>query len=292
MNTIWSDYIQNTGTLFLSRTLRFSDTYKENYMNIFNINDKKDILEIGCGPGALTNSLSRWYPNANIIGTDRDTSFIQFVREKMPQLKFMEADATALPFTDNTFDVVISNTVQEHIAPDKFFSEQLRVLKPNGVCLVLSARRGVQLMADCITQETDFEKELWQKAEPIFQNIHEKYGIGKYAMSEKDLPYEMAKYGFHHISTDYLTINLTPDNPTVSKETAYEIINSWRQTNIDSINSLACLSPDIITTTNLAKMKELTQSKFDKRIELYNKGIKQWDTAVSLTMIIRGVKNR
>lgn len=290
MNTIWSDYIQSINTLYLSRTLRFSDTYKENYMNFFNIGNKKDILEIGCGPGALTNSLSRWYPNTNIIGIDRDTSFIEFAKQKMPHLKFIEADATALPFKDNTFDVVISNTVQEHIPPEKFFNEQFRVLKPNGVCLVLSARRGIQLMADCITQENTFEKEIWQRTEHFFQNIHEKYEIGQYTISEKNLPHEMEKYGFHHISTDYLTINLTPDNPNVSRETAHEIINSWRQTSINSIHSLSHITSEMITSSDLIKMKELTQSKFDKRMELYNKGIKQWDTAVSLIMIIRGVK--
>ena len=100
----------------------------------------------------------------------------------------------------------------------------------------------------------------------------------------------MEKYGFHHISTDYLTINLTPDNPNVSRETAHEIINSWRQTSIDSIHSLSHITSEMITSSDLIKMKELTQSKFDKRMELYNKGIKQWDTAVSLIMIIRGVK--
>ena len=57
MNTIWSDHIQNIGTLYLSRTLRFSDIYKEKYQNAFRIDDTchdLKILEIGCGSGALT----------------------------------------------------------------------------------------------------------------------------------------------------------------------------------------------------------------------------------------------
>lgn len=33
-----------------------------------------------------------------------------------------------------------------------------------------------------------------------------------------------------------------------------------------------------------------TKHKYDKRIELYDKGIKQWDTNMSVTMIMRGVK--
>jgi len=32
MNTVWSTYIQNIGTLYLSRSLRFSDAFKERYV--------------------------------------------------------------------------------------------------------------------------------------------------------------------------------------------------------------------------------------------------------------------
>lgn len=81
MNTIWWSYVQNIGTLYLSRTLRFSDKYKEKYMDAFRIESKRRILEIGCGPGALTQSLARWYPDSEIVGIvrlDRDTDFIQF----------------------------------------------------------------------------------------------------------------------------------------------------------------------------------------------------------------------
>lgn len=41
MNTIWSTYIQNIGTLYLSRSLRFSDAFKERYLNVFQIPEKK-----------------------------------------------------------------------------------------------------------------------------------------------------------------------------------------------------------------------------------------------------------
>ena len=62
----------------------------------------------------------------------------------------MEGDATALPFQSNTFDVTISNTVCEHVKPAKFYGEQLRVLKPGGICLVLSSRKGINIAASCL----------------------------------------------------------------------------------------------------------------------------------------------
>ena len=46
MNTIWSTYVQNIGTLYDSRSLRFSDFFQSKYKEIFEIEDKKKILEI------------------------------------------------------------------------------------------------------------------------------------------------------------------------------------------------------------------------------------------------------
>ena len=112
MNTIWSQYIQNIGTLYLSRSLRFADHFQERYMEAFEIDEKSSMLEIGCGPGALAQSLRRWYPHARICGVDRDSSFISFAREKAPDVDFLEGDATALAFEDRSFDVTISNTVR------------------------------------------------------------------------------------------------------------------------------------------------------------------------------------
>lgn len=290
MNTIWSDYVQNIGTLYFSRTLRFSDEYKEKYMGAFRMDDKKRILEIGCGPGALTQSLTRWYPDAEIIGTDRDAAFIEFAKQQAPDIVFMEADATALPFEDNSFDVVISNTVQEHIEPSKFFGEQFRVLKPGGICLVLSARRGINITADCIAQQSSFEETIWRKAEPFYQNINQEYNVGRYAMSESELPAAMEKYGFHQVSTDYLTVNLTPDNPENSQDLAHAMINAHRQTNIDAVNSLTRIAPGVVNEEEISEMKKLIHEKYDKRVAFYNAGIKQWDTSMSLTMVLRGVK--
>lgn len=290
MNTDWSDYVQNIGTLYSSRTLRFSDKYKENYRTAFRMDEKKQILEIGCGPGALTQSLNRWYPHAEIIGVDRDTAFIKFASQQAPDIKFMEADATALPFEDNSFDVVLSNTVQEHIEPSKFFGEQFRVLKPGGICLVLSARRGINIIADCIAEQSSFEETIWKRVEPFCQNINQKYKVCQYAMSESELPSAMEKYGFRQISTDYLIVNLTPDNPENSQEMAYQMINAHRQTNIDAVDLLTHIAPGVISDKEICEMKKRLNQKYDKRIELYNAGKKQWDTSLSLTMVLRGIK--
>ena len=99
MNTIWSTYVQSIGTLYDSRVLRFSDMFKSKYTDVFRIDDKTSLMEIGCGPGALAESLVRWYPWAQILGIDRDSNFIEFARKTAPQIEFSEGDATELPYS-------------------------------------------------------------------------------------------------------------------------------------------------------------------------------------------------
>lgn len=290
MNTIWSTYIQGLGTLYNSRRLRFSDLFKKQYMNVFNIDNKDNLLEIGCGPGALAESLSRWYPDIKIYGIDRDSKFIEFAKKNNPDIDFSEGDATNLNFESNSFDVTISNTVAEHIEPSKFYGEQYRVLKENGVCIVLSARRGINIPAQCIKEQTELEKEIWNRVNNYYREINDKYSVCAYPQSEMELPLCMEQYGFKDVTTNYITVNLTPDNPVYSKEMAYAIINANRNGDIESIEGLAHIPTGIVSNEEIEELKRITNVKYDKRIDLYNQGIKQWDTNVSVTMIIRGIK--
>lgn len=290
MNTIWSQYIQNIGTLYLSRSLRFADQFQERYMEAFEIDEKSSMLEIGCGPGALAQSLRRWYPHARICGVDRDSSFISFAREKAPDVDFLEGDATALAFEDRSFDVTISNTVAEHIEPSVFYGEQYRVLRENGVCLVLSARRGINIPASCISEETEFEQDIWRRADAHFKEIHAKYRVGKYPQSEAEMPLCMERYGFRNVSTEYIAVNLTPDDPCYPAEMAHAMINANRQNDLDYAQSLLQIAGQAVTASEVEELKRLVNAKYDKRILLYDQGVKQWDTNVSITMVVRGVK--
>lgn len=290
MNYIWSKYVQGTKTLYYSRKLRFDDMFKEYYKKLFQLDESRSlkILEIGCGPGSLAGALHRWYPDAEITAIDRDSEFIDFAAEHENGIVFTEGDAVALPFADNSFDAVISNTVSEHIEPSKFYGEQLRVLKPNGICLVLSARKGIAVTQGDSTL-SECERQFWKKAEQN-DNTSDKYAIGKYWMSEAELPAAMEKYGFKNIGTGFVTVDLTPDDPKYSAELAHDMINSERYSDIDGIDSVIHSMPEHFTVQESEEMKRLTNVKYDERIARYDRGEKLWDTNVSITMVIRGVK--
>ena len=290
MNTVWSTYIQSISTLYDSRALRFSDMFKKKYTEIFEIDGKEKILEVGFGPGALAQSLSRWYPDSQIFGIDRDSNFIGFAKTVTPDISFTEGDATALPYEDSSFDVTVSNTVAEHIEPSKFYGEQYRVLKNGGVCLVLSARKGINISAPCILEETSLEKEIWRRVDKFYSDIHEKYRVCAYPQNEAELPLCMEKYGFHSVSTEYITVNLTPDDPIYPKEMSLAMINANRKSAIDNIEGLAQIEENLVSSAEIEELKSIVDRKYDKRIELFENGIKQWDTNMSVTMIVRGIK--
>ena len=282
MNNIWSDHIQGVMTLYLSRKLRFDDFFFTQYDRMFNLDHNKElkILEIGCGPGALAEALHRWYPKAQITAIDRDSNFISFAQKNIEGVNFMEGDAAHLPFENDYFDVTISNTVQEHIEPTAFWSEQRRVLKLGGVCLCLSARKGLRCAAPCL-EATAEEKDFWESI-PQSNDELEKYGVGKYSLSEAKLPASMEQNGFVDVTTGYAIIDLTPDAPKYSSKMAETMIEAMRQNDLEALRSMH--------SSGAQKAIAAVNTKYDERIHLYREGVKQWDTTVSVTMIVRGRK--
>lgn len=290
MNIVWSSYVQGAKTLYYSRKLRFDDMFMEQYRTLFALDEKKNlkILEIGCGPGALAGVLCRWYPNAKVTALDRDSEFIRFAKEHEDGIIFVEGDATALPFADQSFDVVISNTVSEHIEPSRFYGEQFRVLKTGGICLVLSSRRGIHIGADCVTL-SEKERVFWDKAKK-YDDSMEKISICKYPMSEAELPAAMEQYGFQKVSTGYVAVNLTPDDPKYPKSLAYKMIEAERYSELDALDSVLCSMPEHFLVEEIEEMKHFVNARYDARLALYDRGEKQWDTNVSVIMTVRGVK--
>ena len=290
MNTIWSKYIQGIKTLYLSRKLRFDDMFSQEYKRFFNFEEKRTIkiLEIGCGPGALASALHRWYPNAEITAVDRDTDFINFAKEHESGVSFVECDATELPFPNDTFDVTISNTVSEHIEPSKFYTEQYRVLKHGGSCIVLTSRKGINIEPNSFVYD-EFEKAFWEKIQKHDDSM-QKYSICKYPMNESELPMTMQSYGFDAVSTAYTTVDLTPDDSKYPPEMAKDMINSNRYGAIEAIESVLNTLPEHTSEEEINKMLEIANRRFDSRIEDYDAGKKHWDTDVSVIMMIKGQK--
>lgn len=290
MNTLWSTCVQGAETLYRSRSLRFADEFKEDYRQAFGIRDGASVLEVGCGPGALAQSLIRWYPNSTVRGVDRDENFIRFARERVPAARFDVGDATSLPYEDGSFDVTVSHTVAEHVEPTGFFGEQYRVLREGGVCLVLSVRRSIDVQAPIMRESSPLEDEIWKRVEARYGAFNREAGVGAYPMDERELPLTMARHGFRDISARYLAVGMTPDDPACSRETAYAIFEEQRQMSLESADALLTIAPELVSPEEIEALKRERCARSDRRRALYDRGEKQWDTYVVLMGVFRGVK--
>lgn len=105
-----------------------------------------------------------------------------------------------------------------------------------------------------------------------------------------ELPVTMEKYGFKNIRTGFVTVDLTPDHPKYPDEPAHDMIEVGRYTDMDAVDSVIHTMPEHFTDNEFKEMKRLINAKYDARIAQYDRGEKQWDTNVSIIMVIRGVK--
>ena len=92
------------------------------------------ILDLAAGTGASSVSLAR--SGATVVAADFSPGMIAEGRRRhggIPNLSFVEADATALPFADDEFDAVTMSFGLRNVnEPRKALGELLRVTKPGG----------------------------------------------------------------------------------------------------------------------------------------------------------------
>ena len=99
---------------------------------------RQRILDLAAGTGASSVSLAR--SGAEVVAADFSPGMIAEGRRRhrgIPNLTFVEADATALPFADDEFDAVTMSFGLRNVnEPKKALGELLRVTKPGGRLVV------------------------------------------------------------------------------------------------------------------------------------------------------------
>lgn len=96
----------------------------------------KEVLEIATGPGLLAKHVAHF--TKKMLATDYSDGMIKEAKkgEYPNNLTFEVADATSLPYNDNSFDVVIiANALHVMANPDKALKEIDRVLREDGVMI-------------------------------------------------------------------------------------------------------------------------------------------------------------
>jgi ubiquinone/menaquinone biosynthesis C-methylase UbiE len=104
--------------------------------------DRSHILELGCGPASATVYLANAFPKSKITGIDLSAPYVKVAQTKLRKIAradVMQADASNLPFKNNSFDAVTS-TFMFHELPEEvrieILQEARRVLKPGGILVI------------------------------------------------------------------------------------------------------------------------------------------------------------
>jgi SAM-dependent methyltransferase len=100
--------------------------------------DGARILDIGCGVGMYTEQFRRFSPH--VVGVELDLAAAAQARVRTPDV--VVAPAEVLPFADDSFDVVFSHEVIEHVQDDcAAIAEMVRVAAPGGRIVLFCPNR-------------------------------------------------------------------------------------------------------------------------------------------------------
>lgn len=90
------------------------------------------VLDLGCGPGALTSLLVT--RGIDVAAIDPSPPFVTAVREAFPDVDVRVGVAEQLPYADNTFDAALAQLVVHFMTdPVGGIAEMARVTSPGGV---------------------------------------------------------------------------------------------------------------------------------------------------------------
>lgn len=113
---------------------RYSTPLSPQLADLAGVTRGQVVLDVGCGPGALTGELVRRLGAPAVSAVDPSEPFVAAVKERQPGVDVRLARAEQLPFPDRSFDAALAQLVV-HFMPDPILGlgEMARVTRKDGV---------------------------------------------------------------------------------------------------------------------------------------------------------------
>jgi ubiquinone/menaquinone biosynthesis C-methylase UbiE len=108
-------------------------------------------VDVGCGTGAVTETILRRADPTSVVGVDPSEAFLEVARDRVtdPRASFAIGDGAALPLADDTADVAVSGLVLNFVSdPVAMLAEMRRVTSDGGTVAIYvwDYAGGMQIM--------------------------------------------------------------------------------------------------------------------------------------------------
>jgi SAM-dependent methyltransferase len=112
---------------------RYSTLLAPAFADFARVAPGQQVLDVGCGPGALTGELARRLEATDICAIDPSESFVAAARERHPLVTVRQASAEEIPFEVGAFDISLAQLVVHFMAdPVAGLREMARVTRGRG----------------------------------------------------------------------------------------------------------------------------------------------------------------
>ena len=112
---------------------RFSGPLAAQFVELVQVQAGQRVLDVGCGPGALTAQLVDRLGAGAVSAVDPSAQFVAAVHARLPGVDVRSAVAEHLPFPDDSFDLALAQLVVHFMTdPVAGLSEMARVTRPGG----------------------------------------------------------------------------------------------------------------------------------------------------------------
>jgi len=113
---------------------RYSSPLAPLFADFGRVSDGQRVIDVGCGPGALTEELVRRVGASAVAAVDPSAPFVSAIEERLPDVDVRLAPAEELPFDDSSFDAALAQLVVQFMRdPVAGLREMARVTRGGGI---------------------------------------------------------------------------------------------------------------------------------------------------------------
>lgn len=163
---------------------RYSVLLSPQFADLADVSSGQRVLDIGCGPGALTAELVARVGRAAVSAVDPSEPFVTAARARNPGVDVQQAFAEQLPFPAQAFDATLAQLVVHFMSdPAAGLAEMRRVTRRDGV------------LAACVWDHAGGQgplSPLWEAARDLDPNIEDESRLAGSRAGDLTLLFEAA----------------------------------------------------------------------------------------------------